>query len=173
MNVSGILSGTAALDKYGYLNGSAGLDKSNENPFLELLVAQLKNQDPMEPLQNGDFIQQVSSFASLQETQLLNAKISDLISLQEIVAGQNAFSQSASLVGKHVQYLDPDTGETLSGHVESVHLNEGGLLVRINGTDVPMSSITGILAEDAPPATTDDDGDSDEIEQEESGESGL
>ena len=163
MTSVGIVGGDPVLDKYGYLNPTSAAAQTEENIFLNLLVTQLENQNPLEPLENNEFIQQMSALASLEETQNLNANISNLIALQEIVAGQNAFTQSAALVGKYVEYVDPQTGESASGYVEGVQLTEGGLFLQIGGVDVPMNSVTGIVAapDQSDDAPVDDEGDAD------------
>lgn len=139
------------LEKYGYVNSLQQLQaqqSENENPFIQLLVTQLKNQDPLEPLQNGEFIQQLSSFAAVQETQALNGKLADMIALQQIVAGQNAFTQSAQLLGQTVTYLDPESGEESIGTVTAVELgDDGSLSLLIDGKEVPVSNVTGLQAQ--------------------------
>lgn len=148
MDSTPIAGGNPVTDKYGYLNpSSTQQSSSNENLFIDLLVTQLKNQNPLEPMENGEFIQQMSSLASVQETQSLNGNIQNLIQLQEVVAGQNAFTQSANLVGKYVQYVDPATGEESEGYVDSIQLQEGGIFLKIGGSDVPMGLVTGITNE--------------------------
>lgn len=163
MDTSPILGGNAVLQKYGYLNPTSvqSQQDSNENLFLDLLVTQLKNQNPLEPMENNEFVQQMSALAAVQETQSLNANIQSLIQLQEVVAGQNAFTQSANLVGKNVDYVDPETGDEKSGYVDSIHLAEGGIFLSIGGTDVPMSLVTGIsaAADDAGQTAPDDPND--------------
>lgn len=160
MESSSIIGGSPVTGKYGYLNPSnAQQSNSSENLFIDLLVTQLKNQNPLEPMENGEFIQQMSSLASVQETQSLNSNIQSLIQLQEVVAGQNAFTQSANLVGKYVQYIDPATGEEAEGKVKSIQLQEGGIFLSIGNSEVPMGLVTGITTQ---PGTSDSGGDSDD-----------
>ncbi len=142
------------FDKYGYGTQSTKSNEptSNQDLFLKILTTQLKNQDPSEPVSDKDFITQISGMASVQETSTLNKQLSGLIQLQQVVAGQNAFTQSASLVGKNVKYVDPTTQKEGAGLVSAVKLENGSLLLSINGTDVPMNAVTGITAE-TPPAT--------------------
>lgn len=142
------IESVSALDKYGYTPGSqakAAADK--ENLFLTILTTQLKNQDPMQPLENGDFVQQISGMASIQEQSTLNTQLSSMIQLQQIVAGQNAFTQSAALVGKYVTYVDPETQQKTSGLVSAVNLDGGALTLKVGDKDVAMSSIVGLSAE--------------------------
>lgn len=156
MDSTAISSSSVVTDKYGYLQAQASQDDSGENLFLQLLVTQLRNQNPLEPLANEDFVQQMSSFAAVQETQSLNTKIGDLISLQQIVAGQNAFTQSATLVGKDVEFTDPATGEAGTGHVDAVHLTPDGLILDVSGKQIPLNLISGVVT--AAPADSENDG---------------
>ncbi len=50
----------------------------NKNEFLKLLVAQLKNQDPMNPVDNQQFITQLATFSSLEQLISINAGVSKL-----------------------------------------------------------------------------------------------
>jgi flagellar basal-body rod modification protein FlgD len=159
MSLPGITDTPLILQKYGYRPGQLD-QRSDSDIFLNLLTTQLRNQNPLEPLENGEFIQQVSQLAAVEQTQALNAKISELITIQEIVAGQNAFTQSASLVGKTVEYIDPVTGEETSGKVTAIHMDGDGLLLDVNGEQIPMNQVTGIIGEDG----GDDGGDDDDTD---------
>jgi flagellar basal-body rod modification protein FlgD len=143
------IQSNALLDKYGYTPGMTPGSTPEENLFLTILTTQLRNQDPLQPLENGEFVDQISGMASIQETQTLNAQLSSMIQLQQILAGQNAFTQSAALVGKNVTYVDPETKEQAKGYVSQIKLIDGALLLEVNGKDVPMSSVIGITADDA------------------------
>lgn len=74
---------------------SKELDK---NAFLLLLVTQLKNQNPLEPMENREFIAQLTQFSTLEQITNMTKSIQDFLKLQ-----QGALqAQAASLIGKHV-----------------------------------------------------------------------
>ena len=60
----------------------------NKTQFLTLLVAQLKNQDPMNPVDNQDFIAQLATFSSLEQLISINEGIENLAKL--VTPGDNS-----------------------------------------------------------------------------------
>nr|BBJ04300.1 basal-body rod modification protein FlgD [Marinobacter nauticus] len=75
-----------------------GGSELGKDAFMELMLAQLKNQNPLEPQDNGDFISQLAQFSSLEEMQNLSGTVED-------VAGQFRSSQAlqaSAMVGKTV-----------------------------------------------------------------------
>jgi len=107
-----------------------GGSELGKDAFMELMLAQMKNQDPLKPQENGDFVAQLAQFSSLEEMQNLSGTVDD-------VAGQFRSSQAlqaSAMVGKSV--LAPsnigilgNSGQ-LSGTVE-VPATTGGLRVSI------------------------------------------
>jgi flagellar basal-body rod modification protein FlgD len=87
----GSISNVQNQQSSGAATGSR-LDKSlGKDAFLKLLVAQLRNQNPLNPLQGTDFIAQTAQFTSLEQLQQINA------SLAELAASSTASSGGGSL----------------------------------------------------------------------------
>src|SRR4051794_30331531 len=74
------------------IGDAAGLGKDD---FLQLLIAQLKNQDPMKPTDDTQFIAQLAQFSSLEATNKMNDTLEEL-------AGAQLLGQAASMIGKQV-----------------------------------------------------------------------
>ena len=93
-------------------------NKLGQKEFLDLMVAQLRNQDPFKPLENGDFISQMAQFSSVSSLDNLQSSFNQLAtSLQS-----NQALQASTLVGRSVlvpssQGILPPNG-TLSGVME-------------------------------------------------------
>ncbi len=140
MDVSAIQSATsqssAAL-------GSSQLDR---DAFLELLVTQLENQDPLSPVQNEDFVAQLATFSSLSELEELNDSIVAMITLNQSNALLSQLTQGSALIGKQVTWTD-DAGGTRAGTVGSVRIEEGLAILRIDDQDVPLAAIDEIQGE--------------------------
>ncbi len=67
-----------------------------KNDFLKLLITQLRNQDPLNPLDQNQFLAQTAQFTSLEHLQNINAQLADVARLSQGAT----FAQSASLLGK-------------------------------------------------------------------------
>lgn len=124
-------------------SSASGLNKStsgaslDRDVFLRLLTTELSNQDPMSPMQDKDFISQLAQFSSLEQSQTLNQNMASFIQSQTIIG-------TAALVGKNVHALDPNSGETISGKVDSIKLSSGQLTLQIGNNQIPLESIIDI-----------------------------
>jgi flagellar basal-body rod modification protein FlgD len=88
------------------------------NTFLKLMVTQMNNQDPMKPMENGDFLGQIAQFASVTGLDKVNTQIADLSA--SLTSGQAL--QAGSLIGRQV--LVPinvgrlEAGKSIDGQVD-------------------------------------------------------
>jgi flagellar basal-body rod modification protein FlgD len=112
---------------------AAGMGKDD---FMQLLVAQLKNQDPMKPMDDKEFVTQLAQFSSLEASQKMTETIEALSASEMIV-------QAATLIGKQAT-AKLETGETVTGTISQVKIQDGKPIAVINGTDVDTSLITQI-----------------------------
>jgi flagellar basal-body rod modification protein FlgD len=105
-----------------------------KDDFLNLLVTQLRYQDPLKPLDDKEFVAQMAQFSSLEQMQNMNSSLSQ--------------SQAYSLIGKHVtaSLVDDKTKETkpIEGQVSSVKVSSGKVYAVVNGKDIPIERITDV-----------------------------
>jgi flagellar basal-body rod modification protein FlgD len=93
---------------------------SKESPketFMKLLVAQLEHQNPLSPMDNMQFTQQLAQFTSLEQLQSMNANLSALMQAQTTTNGL----QAATLIGKHVQAQANTTQVSKQGEATPFH----------------------------------------------------
>jgi flagellar basal-body rod modification protein FlgD len=109
------------------------------NDFLNLLTTQLKNQDPLSPVNQEDFTAQLSQFSQLEQLEGLNSNFQDLLQISQL-------NQGIGLVGREAEYLDPATGETKTGLVESLLTSNGPANLLINGERVGLEYVSGVNA---------------------------
>ena len=119
--------------------------KYTDNTFLQLLTAQLKNQTPLEPVDNESFMNQMASYQSMSEQRELNTNMLKLLDYQGVLARVQGLGQGSALLNKTVDYADAD-GRPQSGKVESVYVHESGSVhLRLEGDrDIDMRSVPGI-----------------------------
>ena len=135
--------------------GSSQLDK---DAFMKLLVAQLKNQDPMQPTDNQAFIAQLAEFSALEEMQGVNENLVALAMLQEGNALLGQLTNSSSLIGKTIEYTAAD-GATATGTVDGVKLVDTGVLLSIGGEEVPLAQVLAVTAGEDGDSGGEDDSD--------------
>ncbi len=106
---------------------SLGLSSRKENAkqsdglqdqFMTLMLTQMKNQDPLEPMENGEFLAQLAQFNTVSGIQELQKSFSDFASSMQ---GNQAL-QASTMVGRNVQLRSNTaqitSGETVNGSAE-------------------------------------------------------
>ena len=129
--------------------GAAGIgdQQMGKSAFMKLLVAQLQNQDPLAPTDNQAFIAQLAQFSSLEEMQGVNENLVALAMRQEGNALLGQLTESSALIGKNVTYLDED-GVEQTGTVDAVKLVQGGVLLSLGETEVPLAAVVAVHGQD-------------------------
>ncbi|MEE9169230.1 MAG: flagellar hook capping FlgD N-terminal domain-containing protein [bacterium] len=102
-------------------NTNVGLSNAAQNilgkdDFLQLLVTQLRYQDPLSPIENGEFIAQLAQFSSLEGIQSMNDKLGTSINTDLLMAQSISNSMITSLIGKEVQ-IQTDQFKMADGEV--------------------------------------------------------
>ncbi len=144
------ISGISANDPvYGSGVAESALGK---DAFMDLLVTQLKNQNPLEPAKNEEMLAQLAQFSSLEQMEELNENIIGLAVLQQSNALMSQLTNSSALIDKSVQYVDPSTGTEMWGTVSSVKIVDGLAVLNIDGKDVPLAGIVEIGPDPTPEA---------------------
>jgi len=105
-----------------------------KDDFLNLLVTQLRYQDPLNPTDDKEFIGQMAQFSALEQMQNLNTSFTA--------------TKAFSLIGKSIaaSVTDPATSEItqVTGDVSSVKVSSGKYYVVIHGTEVLVDDITDV-----------------------------
>lgn len=113
----------------------------SQNDFLKLLVAQMTQQDPLNPKSDIEMIPQMVSFTQLEQSKNMQADIASLRSQQEIL-------QASSLLGRTVEIQD-ESETVISGTVTAVQMEEGTPKLVVNGSKHGLGDLLSIR----PPAT--------------------
>ena len=111
-------------------------DQSNDylgkDMFLKLLVAQMRYQDPLAPMDNSQTMAQLAQFGALEQMNNVAMTIELLNNNMVYFTQQSSLLQGAAMIGKYVSGLDVDGETPLSGTVEAVRWLDGDpkLLIR-------------------------------------------
>lgn len=144
-----MINGISANDAVsGPLAGRAsGLPSQNlgKDSFMQLLVTQLQNQDPLQPTANDEFVAQLAQFSSLEQMEGVNDNLVALALLQQGNALLGQLTSASGLIGQQVQYTDPSDGSVRTGVVDSVRIEDDVAMLRVGGASVPLSSVSEVL----------------------------
>lgn len=121
------------------------------NQFLQLFTTQLQHQDPLEPVGQQEFLQQLAQFSTVEGIEQMNSQFkglgtqldtlinaskgsTDLARLQAINAG-------SGLLGKNIRY---GNGTSDVGVASEVRPDAGQILIRVGETLIPVSSVISV-----------------------------
>lgn len=119
-----------------------GSNTLGKDDFLKLLMTELQNQDPTNPMSDTEYISQMANFSSLEQMTNMNTSLNNLIQNQQ----QNQFLQAAMMIGKTVTYKN-DQNQEASAVIKSVSLNNGQTSFQLDdgaNTNITSAQITKI-----------------------------
>jgi flagellar basal-body rod modification protein FlgD len=122
---------TAATTSTASASGVMGREQ-----FLTLLVTQLQHQDPLNPMEDKDFIAQLAQFSSLE--QMMNMSES-----MEAMGKNSTSSQALALTGKWIEYQTA-SGDSVTGRVDSVSWADGTAKLMVGGSTVDLGSVVRV-----------------------------
>ena len=108
--------------------------------YMTLLVTQLQNQNPLEPLNNNEMAAQLAQFSQLQQLESMNTSFSEVL-------GDMQRAYAASLIGKEISFVADDglgASEAASGVVQEVYNNIDGETVVV--TDNHIVGLNDIIS---------------------------
>mgnify|MGYP001409922031 CR=1 FL=1 len=117
---------------------TAGTSNLTESDFLNLMVTQMENQDPTNPMSDQDMATQMAQFSTLQATTNMQTSLTN-------VAGLTQLTSAANLIGQTVTTdLVDSSNNPVGGVVTAAGVSKGTLSLTVNGQQVGLSDITGI-----------------------------
>lgn len=135
------VQGTGIWPSYSQLNNTTATTKDRnalgKDEFLRILVEQLKNQDPMQPLQDKDFIAQMAQFTSVEQ-------ITNMANDMKLLRQSLGFA--SGLIGKSVSWTvdGGTTADAKTGLVDAITVRDGQQYAQVEGEEVPLDQITKI-----------------------------
>ena len=116
-----------------------------QNDFLKLVVAQMSQQDPLNPKADTEFIAQMAQFSALEQSKTMQQDIAAL-------RGEQQLMQASSLLGRTVE-IQTGADTSAIGLVDGVHVQAGKPLVVVNGVGYDLGSVLRVAPTPAPTPT--------------------
>ncbi|NLL36939.1 MAG: flagellar hook assembly protein FlgD [Fretibacterium sp.] len=118
----------------------------DKDAFLRLLIAQLSNQDPLDPMEDREFIAQMAQFSTLEQ-------ITNMTRAMENLSGEQKYS-AADYVGKYVSFVKGEDAEglpqTVAARVLAVWFDsERGTTLETEKGKVLLKEIEGVSGPEA------------------------
>lgn len=112
-------------------SSSAGISAPtlNYNDFLKLMIAQLQNQDPLNPTDSSQFMSQIAQFSNVEQGINANSKLGQLLVNSNI-------SQASTMIGLQITGTDGTSGVVQSVRIDS----SGSTAILTNGKQVPINA---------------------------------
>lgn len=115
------------------LDGNDGL---GQDAFFKILITQLQNQDPLNPMEDREFVSQMAEFSSLEKTEKLYSLLEDKLSSNQVI-------NNSHLIGKEITANVENVN--LKGVVESIKSQGDQIFAALdNGSEVDISYITQV-----------------------------
>ncbi len=107
------------------------------NDFIKLMVTELQNQDPLDPMDNAQILQQMSQIRSIKS----NDRLTD--TLESVFLGQSLVTAS-NLLQRTIVGLS-DKSETVTGRVDRVSIEDGLAKLHIGEHTIDLKNVAEIL----------------------------
>lgn len=124
-------------------SSASNISAMDIDSFLTLMITELQNQDPLDPMENSEMLQQISQMRSISSSDKLTA------TLDAVLLGQNVTTAS-SLIGKEISALT-DEGESIEGLIDRVTVTPSeddapaAVKVHVGDYTVSLSNVREIL----------------------------
>jgi len=108
-----------------------------KDDFLNLLITQLTHQDPLDPIDDTEFIAQMAQFSTLEQITNVASSMDNLLKMARLSA--------ESYVGKEVIYYDEDKGTYLQSLVRSAIFDDDKVYLELNdGKYIPLEGVKAV-----------------------------
>jgi flagellar basal-body rod modification protein FlgD len=105
--------------------------------YLSLLVTQMQNQDPMQPMDNNQMASQLAQLSQLQEMENMNSTFGKVLASQKM-------TQATSMLGKNVTFTMDGDSTTYSGTVDRVDVVNGSACLHVGTYEVDPANVQSV-----------------------------
>lgn len=136
MDVAALMPGNTDTNASRTSQAFAGMGSDS---FLQLLITQLANQDPMQPMGNEELLRQISLIRDIESS-------TSISSAMRALTGQQKFGSATTMIGRVVRSVPQADGRVIEGVVTSIRLDPkgGAILGLAGGAELPMDQVAQI-----------------------------
>ena len=147
MSIDSITTASSGMYSAAAVEASAAKDNSklDKQAFLQLLIAQMSNQDPSKPMDSDSLMTQTSQMASMESLTELSTTQRESFALQ-------MRANAAAMVGQQVSYLGSDGTTTLTGTATAVSFAGSVPQVTVDGVEVALDAVSALSVRPTPTA---------------------
>lgn len=136
-----LIDSSLLLSKVAKTSSSTGNSSLGKDEFLKILMAQLQNQDPLNPMEDKEFIAQMAQFSTLEQTTNMASMLEKFINSQ---TQNDSILKYSEMIGKKIEWKTSDA-EISSGIVKSIKQSESGIVLELeDGIEVSSDLVTKV-----------------------------
>jgi flagellar basal-body rod modification protein FlgD len=121
----------------GAYSGASATSGDIRADYMKLLIAQLQNQNPLEPLDNNEMASQLAQLSELEELENMGG------TFREVLLATHR-QQAAALIGREVTFLLPDGSATAGGEVEAAELDGDEVRLHVGDQVIGLNDVITI-----------------------------
>jgi flagellar basal-body rod modification protein FlgD len=127
--------------------------KNDSNTFLTLMLKQLENQDPTEPMDNTQWLSQLAQYSSLEQMTKMNSGLENcakyINAMYDDMALNSEINQTLAMIGKDVTLQipnenDPKHPTTVTGNVTEASFEDGSGKIKVNGNYYSIENVISV-----------------------------
>ncbi|PZE22450.1 flagellar hook capping FlgD N-terminal domain-containing protein [Paenibacillus xerothermodurans] len=126
--------------------GTGDKSQLGKDEFLKILITQLNHQDPMQPLQDKEFIAQMAQFTSVEQLSNMSTELKQL---------RQTLGFASGIIGKQISWIvagkNGEQDTTKSGMVESIVVKPDGQYAVVKDEQIALDRISKITNSEATP----------------------
>ena len=112
----------------------------DKDAFLLLLTKQMQYQDPLDPMDNSQYVAQMANFSTLEQITNMGKSITQLVN----ALGQNYKTEAMTSLGMEVTATPSGQVESITGEVPAVRFENGAAVFTVNDQDIKLAEINNV-----------------------------
>lgn len=125
--------------------GPAMTSTNIRTDYMNLLITQLQNQNPLEPMSNDQMAAQLAQMSQLEQLEHQSTTFDKVLQAQET-------AQATAMMGKQITYYPDGANEAATATVDGVTLVDGEVVLMVGKQGVPLDEVLAITQGPAPTA---------------------